>query len=353
MSSSRVRQIDIARGAFIVMMILGHADQFFARYSYQGEGFGGRYAPIHQISEFIFRILRHPGAPGFFFLAGIGIALGTRRIERRAGFARDLVIRAIVLFAAQFLIICPLVNYPHVVFFWGVIACFAGCFLLFAPLLYLPVAIIAALSAGLILGGDFMLPDTTLNAIFWNSGRTPYGSVIFPVLRWLPYMGLGFAFGRTTLTHDETGWSTRRHVAMAFGLYAIFAALRATTQWGSLGQPRVIDAVTFFLLRKYPPSLHLFLFSMSGVFMILGLATHWRSSTRFWVRWIEILGRTSLFSYVFHHAILVLFMVLGLPRHSGGIGLGAVVGVATTLCTLAVASQYARLRARHRILRFL
>lgn len=92
--ASRLASIDILRGAVMVLMAIDHVRV------YSGQPAGGPTLGI-----FFTRWITHFCAPAFVFFAGTGIYLQLRKTNDRAGMARYLVTRGLMLVVLELTVI--------------------------------------------------------------------------------------------------------------------------------------------------------------------------------------------------------------------------------------------------------
>jgi hypothetical protein len=109
-------------------------------------------------------------------------------------------------------------------------------------------------------------------------------------------MFAGYAFGRVTERTPES----RRNIYLLLGatLTGLFIALRVI---GVYGDPRAWDRHSLFGFlntTKYPASLEYLLMTLGPMFIVWGLAEHWKGGGL--VSVIETFGRVPMFFYLLH-----------------------------------------------------
>jgi len=140
-AQGRFRFIDFTRGIIMALMAWDHVAGFWWPQHYGGEGLGGVFPYLGaELVPFISRFITHFCAPTFFFLSGTSIAISIARRLQRGAKQREvslhLVKRAGVLVLLMVFIegnafdISPL--------YFGVLGCFAACFLIFSVFRRLP-----------------------------------------------------------------------------------------------------------------------------------------------------------------------------------------------------------------------
>jgi uncharacterized membrane protein len=140
-AGGRLGFIDLARGVIMALMAWDHVATFWWPQHYGGEGLGGVFPYLGtDLVPFMSRFITHFCAPTFFFLSGASIAISTARRLQRGDRQRDvslhLIKRAGVLVLLMVFIegnafgLSPL--------YFGVLGCFAVCFIIFSVFRRLP-----------------------------------------------------------------------------------------------------------------------------------------------------------------------------------------------------------------------
>ena len=152
------------------------------------------------------RFITHFCAPTFFFLSGTSIAISTARKLQKGVSQRKvslhLVKRAVVLVLLMVFIegnafgLSPL--------YFGVLGCFAACFIIFSVFRRLLWQAILGVSVAILLLHQILDLSFLPNEGFWllvklylhvpSYGYYPF-QVLYPIIPWIGVMGLGWCFG--------------------------------------------------------------------------------------------------------------------------------------------------------------
>ncbi|MFX0125346.1 MAG: DUF1624 domain-containing protein, partial [Candidatus Hodarchaeota archaeon] len=317
--SYRILPIDFVRGVVMVLMALDHASLFWNIGHDAGEGLQG-YRPIFtDLFQFMTRFITHYCAPTFIFLAGAGIALSEIKQKEKGLTQQEItfhfIIRGVILLSLAWTLIVWIFQADPLYF--GVLACIGVGFIVFAFGRRIPVNAILVLSTCFILLSAFIwLPISGYLNILFQSPEWPYG--MYPLKPWLGVMGLGYVFGH--YLQGENNRDSLNRVAthltlLGAGLIIFFFILRGTsflkvtlipntgTGWPANYLPAESLAVEhFFLISKYPPSIVFLLWTLGGMFIVLGLAFYLQSHHWFkkWTKPFVILGTTPLYFYCAH-----------------------------------------------------
>ncbi len=349
----------------VLLLVFGHADVFFNPSAYGDEGFGGSFVPVGALEDFVARAVRLPAATGFFFISGITLArrYGAVRTDGSTRSYASHVLRR----AAFFLALEPLVighlwtaSMTENMIAFGVISCFALCFLASVGFSRLGPMAAVALAVALVLGkellripapADPLSPAAMAYGLLWEpvfyAGHW-YAS--YPVAGWLPAMLLGYAFGVRLLARKPGATPSPRPLLVAsVGLAVAFFALRLSTTFGSLGQAVPGSAVELFNMSKYPPSLHMILCALSLVVLIVAISARLSATPQSFVfRFFAGYGRQAFFVYI------VLAVGFGIPgvvfgwRADGSLFLSTVVFFLSLYPMLRTAEAYDRFKRQHR-----
>jgi uncharacterized membrane protein len=128
--------------------------------------------------------------------------------------------------------------------------------------------------------------------------------ILYPVVPWIGVMAAGYVFG-DWFERGKERW--RRALALGLAMTGTFVLLRLTNVYGdpSLWETSERGGLYTFLdvlnCTKYPPSL-LFLLMTLGPFLVV-LALFERLPVRA-IGWLTIYGRTPLFFYLAHVAVI-------------------------------------------------
>ena len=317
--SYRILPIDFVRGAVIVLMALDHASLFWNIGHNAGEGLQG-YRPIFMdLFQFLTRFITHYCAPTFIFLAGTGIALSEMKQKEKGLTQQEItlnfIIRGVILLALEWTLIVWIFQADPLYF--GVLACIGVGFVFFAIGRRIPIKAILLLSTCFVLLSSFIwLPISGYLNVVFQSPEWPYG--MYPLKPWLGVMGLGYVFGQYLQEQNNPEAKNRvstQLTILGVGLIAFFFILRwfsflkvtwipnAEAGWPANYLPPESSAIEhFFLLSKYPPSIVFLLWTLGGMFVVLGLAFHLQFHNWFkkWTKPCVILGTTPLYFYCAH-----------------------------------------------------
>ena len=362
-AAERWHFLDVARGVMVLMLVFGHADVFFNPLAYGDEGFGGRYPPVVDVASFVARIVRIPGAPGFFFLSGITLAHRYAHARARGGEGAYRV--HVLKRAAFFLLLEPLVighlwtvDMPERMLAFGVISCFGLCFLASIAFSRMGPTAALLLGAGIVLAKELVRVEAPTEPLsvgalahgfLWEPAYyRGYWYTSYPVAGWLPPMLFGYALGHALRARSRLPAASGLVGGAALGLVG-FVALRSTTTFGTLGQAAPRGVIEFFTMSKYPPSLQLLVCALSLVLAILALG-RWLEGRRdaMSFRLFAGIGRQAFFVY------LVLALAFGVPgavlglRSHGSLALAVGIFAVSLWPVLRLAEWYDAFKRRYR-----
>ena len=322
-SRPRLRSLDIARGAVMVLMAIDHVRV------YAGVPAFSPSPPV-----FFTRWVTHYCAPAFVFLAGTAAFLYGQRVGSRPDLQRWLLSRGAWL---------VLLELTLVRFFWtfnlgygrllllGILWVIGCCLMAMALLVLLPRTALAVLGALVVCGHNLsaFLGQARIGALLegrlgwlWQilyfggpvePGRGPTLFVLYSFIPWIGVMALGYAFGAVMLLAPER----RRRVCLAVGLGAMgaFVLLRLLNLYGdrpwSAGGP-LPAALAFLNTTKYPASLLFLLMTLGPLIALLPALENARGR---WADWLLTLGRVPFFYYLIHIPIIhVVALLIALVR---------------------------------------
>ncbi len=322
--STRLPFIDFARGVVMIFMAWDHVSGFWNPGKIGSEGLRGYFPYVADINQFYLRLLTHVCAPAFMFLAGASMALSTRkrlnRGEDQWSISKRLATRGMIMWLLAIYIVGPAFGTGPLYF--GVMACFGACFILWSVLRRLPTPAILVGSLAVVLFHPYLNLDFIRNQGIGFYLRVilhepasmrmqwPFGG-LYPIIPWIGVMGLGWVFGVFLSSLRE---ERMRGLKVSMGVagilsWVLFVAVRWMNGFGVL-VPRNGDTLVAYLsLSKYPPSLAFLLFTLGEMFIFLALGLHIQES-RFikneLVQTVLLFGRTPLFFYVAH---LILYRI--------------------------------------------
>ena len=275
---------------------------------------------------FLTRWITHLCAPTFVLLAGISVWLQQANGKSRPELTRFLLTRGVWLIVLELTLVQWGFNFGGG-FFLQVIWAIGASMMVLAALIWLPQTAVLALGVLIVVGHQALAPvdppDLGIAGPVWQLamefGPTPFGGFSsYPFAPWLGIMLAGYGLGGLfTLTGPAR---TRAILALAGGLLAAFAVLRAVNGYGD-PQPWVAQAdglwtfLSFINVSKYPPSLDYALVTLGVSLALLPVLE------RLWRPALEVLltfGRTPLFTYLLHvwlaHALaMTVGAMMGVP----------------------------------------
>ena len=322
--ASRLPFIDFARGVVMIFMAWDHVSGFWNPGKIGSEGLRGYFPYVADINQFYLRLLTHVCAPAFMFLAGTSMALSTRkrlnRGEDQWSISKRLATRGMMMWLLAIYIVGPAFGSGPLYF--GVMACFGACFILWSVLRRLPTPAILVGSLAVVLFHPYLNLDFIRNQGIGFYLRVilhepasmrmqwPFGG-LYPIIPWIGVMGLGWVFGVFLSSLRE---ERMRGLKVSMGVagilsWVLFVAVRWMNGFGVL-VPRNGDTLVaylslskFYLLSSCSPWER----CSSSCFLALGL--HIQES-RFikneLVQTVLLFGRTPLFFYIAH---LILYRI--------------------------------------------
>lgn len=323
---ARIDNLDLLRGAVLVIMALDHVRDFF----HHGLLFGADPTDLATTSPVLFftRWITHYCAPIFVFLAGTSAFL-YGRTRTTAQLSRFLWTRGLWMIFVELVIVGfgwafdPLFHLNILGVFWAI----GISMLALSALVHLPPR--AILLVGVVIVGMHNLLDHapvpttgTLGVLFnflHRESFLPYGDdrvllIVYPVLPWIGTMTLGYALGR--LYAPEVSSAQRRSTLLRLGLGAVllFIGLRGLNGYGDLrpwvDQPTTLyDLLSFLNTTKYPPSLLYLCMTLGPALLFLGF-TEGRSLK--WGDHIIVFGRVPFFYYMLHIYLIHTLATVGM-----------------------------------------
>jgi uncharacterized membrane protein len=302
MTATRVRSIDIIRGAVMVLMAIDHVRV------YSGLPAGGQTAGI-----FFTRWVTHFCAPAFVFLAGTGAFLHGRKLADTSRLQRFLVTRGLMLVLLELTVIrfswTFNFDYGHFVLA-GVIWMLGWCMVLLAGLIRLSTRSIGIFGLIVIFFQQvfFLLPRAMPESIrnpvawIWNffypSGAEGWAaiSILYVLVPWIGVMAAGYAFGAVVIREPPE----RRRLCLKIGLSAtaLFVVVAGLIVF-LVPAPDDPRPALFRLLdqNKYPASQLFLLMTLGPTIAVLPLAERARG----WVaETLTTFGRVPFFYYLLH-----------------------------------------------------
>jgi uncharacterized membrane protein len=371
---SRQHHIDLLRGLIIILMIVDHAMVYCYDYFVNDP----MDVPGTEPKIFLSRLLAHFCAPLFAFLAGISAALTERRFDTKETLAKHLIMRGLVLILLEFTIISwswsfnPLFPMLYAQVIWAI----GWGFIILGILRLAGVQVVLIFGLLVVFGHNLLdgirFPDNTWMHYVWsvlhqkNVLALPFDFRVrttYPISSIAGLMCLAYIAGRYYVNESFSKAVEKKALWLGFFCLIGYGILRGFNLYGDSGKFEVHDnlmltLMSFFNPTKYPLSLQFMLLTVGSGFILLFLFK--RLKPDFSKNFLQVLGRTSMFSYILHlyllHAIswiLIPFFgfkfsnmtygetLIGLPE---GFGLSYIqtlilVAVVVTLCTL-IAKPY-------------
>ena len=349
---SRVRSIDVLRGAIMVLMALDHVGLMVGRFHSQ-EMWAGAWTRYSSALPFLTRFVTHFCAPGFFLLMGAGLAM-MADARTRQGWTGRRISRVIAIRGLLLVLIATFLEVPAFLAAtlsgpslgdnpdyaipggperrWVLTVLFAlgMSMVASAPIIRARSAIWAALAATALLTTALTTPGP-------EHFDTPYGFVRslfflsrwshgvwsqYPLVPWFGIAALGVLLGRWI-----TGDRPRAYGALPWiGAAALAAAmvLRGSGGFGNLRAPRDNSWIEFLNVIKYPPSLVFTLLMVGGNLLALAAIERMRLWTTGVGRLLEVFGQAPLAFYIAH---LWLFAAVGIAGFRQGTSYGVVYAI--------------------------
>ena len=312
--TSRVRSLDVIRGAVMVLMAIDHVRVF------SGVPAGGPSAGV-----FFTRWVTHFCAPAFIFLAGTSAFLyGYRRTHlSRFLFTRGawLVFLELTYFRVAWTFNLQFMQYELA----GVIWVIGWSMILMAALVRASVPAIATIGVMIIAGHnvfDRLAADVTqvlANDVvsnlwrivyigFWAGPVTlgpngPHLMVLYSLVPWIGVMAAGYAFGQIVTEDRER--RARMCLTIGVGAIALFLLLRGLNLYGD-PHPWSNSLFSFLNATKYPASLDFLLMTLGPTIALIPLL---ESADGAVARALAVFGRVPFFYYALHipliHALAI------------------------------------------------
>jgi len=319
---------DVLRGLIIAWMALDHANIFIAHKHPPAEMWGGTFPVYYDVLAFLTRFVTHFCAPGFFFLMGVGMALFAASRQDRGWskwqVLRHFLIRGSAIIALKLLVVNRIWELSPdgwgIQTYIGVLFALGANMILGSFLLRLKPGYLLGMSAVLLVGMEFLVPDPSS----WGPGRSalelillvpgginaPAGGAAlwsnYPVLPWSELVIFGIAFGGWLARDPLKAYSRAWKFGLSFLL--VFVVVRYLDGFGNI-RPRMGDTWMDFLNPvKYPPSIT-FTLMTTGVNLLLlwvfSKVIGWAARLS---QVLVVFGRAPLFFYVMH---LLIYAWLG------------------------------------------
>jgi uncharacterized membrane protein len=299
---SRIRSVDILRGAIMVLMAIDHVRV------YSGVPAGGPEPGV-----FFTRWVTHFCAPGFVFFAGTSAFLYGKKRNNTNALSRFLLSRGLLLIVLELTLIrfCWTFNFDYAGFTLAGVIWMLGCCMVLMALLVKLKPVTAGIAGLVIIAVQQvfayvpqLLPQSSREAFgkFWEFIYTsglegPQGiTILYVIVPWIGVMAAGYAFGMILQMEP----ARRNKICLRIGLSAIVLFLII----GSiivLNKPASPDAPPFVLRllnqNKYPASQLYLLMTLGPLIALVPFA----EKAKGWMAVaLEIFGKVPMFYYLLH-----------------------------------------------------
>jgi uncharacterized membrane protein len=329
--SGRIRSIDVARGAVMVLMALDHVRV------YSGVPASGT-AP----GVFLTRWITNFCAPAFVFFAGTSMFLHGERLKNRVGLSRWLLIRGawLVLLELTFLRLAWTFNadFAHYMLA-GVIWMLGWSMILMAVLVQLPLTANAMLGVAIIAGHNLIAlaiggsrQSLLQGNLGWlwrilyfgggiaiGGGDLPNFWVLYSIVPWIGVMTAGYAFGAVLrMSPERRRWTCYAIGGGAFAAFFIVQCYNVYRDPWWASNPQVPIWIRFLTATKYPASLLFLMMTLGPTIAALPLLEGAQGRI---AQWLAVFGRVPLFYYLLHiplvHAVAVGISLVRSPAATG------------------------------------
>lgn len=330
-SPPRLHHIDLLRGIIIIFMVIDHGMYYCLNYSVTDP----MTVPGTDPLTFFTRFVSHFCAPLFVFLAGLSAAITEHKYTSTKAFSQSLIIRGLVLILFEFTIVSwswsfnPAFPMLYAQVIWAI-----GWGFVMLGLLRL-IGLYAVFIAGLLLvfghnlfDGVSFEPNTLANTLWSiahqkNVLELPFGFKIrttYPIAPIVGLMALAYCAGAYYKAKQYSAKAMNHAALLGTSCLALYAVLRGFNLYGDTStftiHSNTLDTIMSFLNpTKYPLSLQFMLLTVGLGLIALKFLS--RLKTDFSRGFLQVLGKTSMFSYLAHlyllHAVAwLLIPVLGL-----------------------------------------
>ncbi len=317
--SRRIQSIDMMRGICIIIMVIGHTRASLGKYAEMAFGAATMLPEPTDLAVarpimFLMRLISHPAAVAFIFLAGVSVYLWQKKYGESRSLTRYLFLRGLALIGINFILNTTGLFSGHFSTSLHVLWAIGFGMLLMIIFARLPKPVLWLLSIAILCGHNALtglsFSSPLLEAVWkilflYDSVALPGGGAIylpFPTMPWVVMMMLGYLCGGL-FTLDKN----RIRIFMMTGLacMAAFLVLRYFRCYGDPDpwltyQETWKTIASFFNIEKYPPSLQFSLFSFACVFWGLAFLERYKIA----IPSVILLGNESLLMYFGHLVIL-------------------------------------------------
>jgi uncharacterized membrane protein len=305
---SRLASVDVLRGLIIVIMALDHVRDFFTDVRFNPLD------PTHTTAMlYATRWITNFCAPVFVLLAGMSAYFVGRRCSTHE-LSRFLFTRGVWLAFLELAVISAEWTFNfrfELGLIMQVVWAIGMSMVVLSGLVYLPVRVVGAIGVAICLFHNLLdgvpMPEAAVLKTVWSilhvQSPVAIGFVHYPLIPWVGVMAAGYALA--SVFEMETA---RRHqvlVAIGASMVALFLALRLINTYGdpvpwTTQSDHLRTLMSFFNVKKYPPSLDYLLVTLGPALMLLACLESVRG--RF-ADVLQVFGRVPLFFYVLHLAL--------------------------------------------------
>lgn len=329
-ATERIHSIDVVRGLVMLLMAIDHVRVYAGVPAWSADP-----------ATFFTRWVTHFCAPAFVFLAGTSAFLSGRRLGPGA-LGRRLLIRGALLILLELTLVR--VAWTFNLDFGryslaGVLWMIGWCMILMAPLVRLPLKVVATFGLVLIVGHNLsaLLPAESVKALLSGGlgwlfkilyfgggialvgGGTPNLFVLYSLVPWLGVMAAGHAFGRVVCLDRPS--RVRALLAIGLSSIAAFLVLRGFNLYGDrawAAGDEMPGWLAFFNTTKYPASLLFLLMTLGPTIAVMPLLENAHGKL---ARWLAVFGRVPFAYYLLHipliHAVALVILMLRTPAATG------------------------------------
>ena len=309
MSTSRIRSLDLVRGAACVLMAIDHVRV------YSGLPAGGPSPGI-----FFTRWITHFVAPTFCLLAGTGAYLLGRRLNDSRALAKFLATRGLLFVVLELTVIRFLWSFnPNLAAFSlaGVIWMLGWCMLLLAACVRLPAHVVGWSGVAIVLVQQLfslvprVLPENAragfgaVWAFIYPSGSDALlgVNVLYVLVPWIGVMMAGYGFGVIMTLKDVV--RRRALLRIGLGMTGAFFLLAIALTIATRGRSNDGDIAPFWMQmlnqQKYPASQLFLLMTLGPTIALLSVV---ESARGWWSRALVTFGRVPMFYYLAHILVI-------------------------------------------------
>lgn len=312
MNTSRLFEIDFARGLALIIMIFAHIDGMVNPYALFGEGLGGTYPEVVNTYSFVARLIQTPTVVMFFILAGMSIGVVVYRSRRNGIPVPNLWRRGLVLLGLQLTIVSLgwyLLYGGNATITVGVLAGFAGAFVVMYFLRDIPVWTVGVVGVGMLIVQNAVMQAYTptgylmwdiIVRTLWSPGNLGgWANWYYPVYAWTAIVMIGYVLGYAYMRLVDLKKMQSVYIWLVSGvLLGLWVYLRMYLQWGNFSDNNWNNIYQLFLPSKYPPGI-------SFVSLGLGTGLMWLAMGRMQIiqkygGFVSAMGRRSLWVYCTH-----------------------------------------------------